>query len=221
MPHKQIAARLNVSPASVHAWTRGIVLTEEQIARNMKRSRTAFSRTWRELHRTRRLAYQQEGRQRARLSEPLHLAGCMLFWAEGSKDRNAVKLCNSDANLLRFFRRFLVECFDVDASAFSMSIHVYLGNGLSIEDIERHWLTELDLPSSCARKHQVNPLPTSSSGKKRNKLPYGVCTLGLCNTAIVQHIYGAIQEYGGFDEPRWLDGPPRPPQAGKRKRPAG
>jgi hypothetical protein len=29
------------------------------------------------------------------------------------------------------------------------------------------------------------------------------------STAIVQHIYGAIQEYGGFDEPRWLDCAPR------------
>jgi hypothetical protein len=25
------------------------------------------------------------------------------------------------------------------------------------------------------------------------------------NTWIVQHIYGAIQEYGGFEEPAWLD----------------
>jgi len=39
-----------------------------------------------------------------------------------------------------------------------------------------------------------------------NRLPYGVCTVGgISQTRIVQHIYGAIQEYGGFDEPRWLD----------------
>jgi hypothetical protein len=25
------------------------------------------------------------------------------------------------------------------------------------------------------------------------------------STRIVQHIYGAIQEYAGFEEPRWLD----------------
>jgi hypothetical protein len=33
---------------------------------------------------------------------------------------------------------------------------------------------------------------------------------------LVQHIYGAIQEYAGFDEPRWLDGPPRKSQSGRR-----
>jgi hypothetical protein len=29
--------------------------------------------------------------------------------------------------------------------------------------------------------------------------------LSLGSTQIVQHIYGAIQEYAGFEEPRWLD----------------
>ena len=37
-----------------------------------------------------------------------------------------------------------------------------------------------------------------------NKLPYGTCRLSVHSTAIVQHIYGAIQEYAGFDRPEWL-----------------
>jgi hypothetical protein len=52
----------------------------------------------------------------------------------------------------------------------------------------------------------MNHTPTSSSGMKTNRLPYGVCNVRvLRSTALVQHIYGAIQEYGGFEEPRWLD----------------
>jgi hypothetical protein len=38
-----------------------------------------------------------------------------------------------------------------------------------------------------------------------NRLPYGTCRLSVHSTAIVQHIYGAIQEYAGFDRPEWLD----------------
>lgn len=49
-------------------------------------------------------------------------------------------------------------------------------------------------------------MPTSSSGRAKNKLPYGVCTLRSHNTWMLQHIYGAIQEYGSFEEPAWLDG---------------
>jgi len=48
-------------------------------------------------------------------------------------------------------------------------------------------------------------MPNSSSGRARNKLPYGVCTIRVTSTRVVQHIFGAIQEYGSFDEPAWPD----------------
>jgi hypothetical protein len=49
---------------------------------------------------------------------------------------------------------------------------------------------------------------------KRNRLPYGVCSLRILrSTSLVQHAFGAIQEYAGFEEPRWIDGPPRKPRA--------
>jgi DNA-binding transcriptional regulator YiaG len=217
-PLKRIAARLGVSVSTVHVWTRDIELTPEQEARNLTGPRgprspeaiAKFVRTWSGLNRERRRSYQQEGRRRARVGEALHEAGCMLYWAEGAKERNSVRFCNSDIQMVRFFKRFLSECFCVPGERFRLSLHVYLGNGLTLRQVEARWLRALDLSATCARKHFVNPLPTSSSGSKRAKLLYGVGTLCVYDTRIVQHIYGAIQEYGGFEEPRWLDGPPRP-----------
>jgi hypothetical protein len=132
--------------------------------------------------------------------------------AEGSKARNSVVFANSDVEMMRFFWGFLRECFGVEAARASLRLNVYTGNGLTLEQIEEHWLAVLDLPRSSLLKPTVNHFPTSSSGKKKNKLPYGVCGLRVSrSTDIVQHIYGAIQEYAGFDEPRWLDGPERNP----------
>ena len=133
----------------------------------------------------------------------------MLYWAEGAKAKNSVLLANSDPHMLAFFRRFLTDRFDVSPSDFTMSVNVYLNNGISIDEIEGYWLGVLELPTSCVRTHILNHMPTSSSGQRRNKLPYGVCRLRVHSTRIVQHIYGAIQEYSGFDEPRWLDCVPR------------
>jgi hypothetical protein len=93
----------------------------------------------------------------------------------------------------------------IEPERVTLRLNVYTNNGLSIREIEDFWLTALELPRSCLRKHSLNHYPTSSSGKKKRKLPYGVCTLCLYDTRVVQHVYGAIQEYGGFDEPRWLD----------------
>lgn len=130
----------------------------------------------------------------------------MLYWAEGAKSRNTLKIANSDSFLLRFFIRFVTECFDVSPDDFIVRINCYTTPERSIGAVEEYWSTELGLPRTAFRKPTINHFPTSSSGRKNGKLPYGVCTLGVKrSTWLVQHIYGAIQEYGGFDEPSWLD----------------
>lgn len=130
----------------------------------------------------------------------------MLYWAEGSKGRNTAQLVNSDPQLVGVFVNFLRECLGVTPEDLRVSVNVYLGNGLSLDEVETSWLELLDVPASSLRKAVVNQFPTSSSGKRLNKLPHGVCKVTVANsTQIVQHIYGAIQEYGGFSEPHWLD----------------
>ena len=143
---------------------------------------------------------------KAKEGDPLHQAGCLLYWAEGRKSRNTLVLANSDPNLMRLFRRFLSECFQITPAQMTLRLHAYTGNGLTIREIEDRWLKALNLPRSCLRKHSINRRPAPTSGVKRNKLPYGVADLGvLRSTGLIQHIYGAIQEYGSFDEPCWLE----------------
>jgi hypothetical protein len=224
MAIKKIAKRICVSPASVLVWTRDIELTPEQQAAlddRERRNRESFggrSETWSHVARMRRLGWQEQGRKQAKLHDPLHEAGCMIYWAEGTKDRNSLTLCNSDPHMVRFFARFLRECLGVRSEDLRVRLNVYLGNGLTLAEIEDHWLEVLDAPRSCLRAHTLNNYPTSSSGRKRS-LPYGVCSLRVASsTRLVQHIYGAIQEYVGFDEPRWLDGAIRRSQAGRRRK---
>jgi transposase-like protein len=205
----EIARALQIAPGTARRWTTDIELTAGQIASIAERRRnaaqaasTANAERWR----AKRLAWQRAGRLRARDGDLLHQAGCLLYWAEGTKTRNTVELANSDVNLTRLFLRFLSSCFDIQANQLAFCLHVYTGNGLTIQEIEKRWLTELSLPRSCLRKHSINLRPAPTSGVKTNKLPYGVATVRvLRSTWLVQHIYGAIQEYGGFDEPRWLD----------------
>lgn len=213
MPYKRIAAELGVSANSAYHWTRDIRLTPDQEQANLRgpngphntdRVRRAAA-TWAARCRARRAASQADGRAAAREHDPLHLAGCMLYWAEGAKRRNTIQFTNSDSRMLWLFRRFLTDALGIERDRICLAINVYTGNGLTILQIERYWLDLLGLPKASVRKHVINHMPTSSSGQAKNKLPYGVCTLRVNNTAMVQHIYGAIQEYGGFKEPRWLD----------------
>lgn len=214
LPYKRIAARVGVSVATAHAWTRDIELTPEQCERNLRgpsgpanpAAIAARAEAWVEVNRERRRGYQEGGRARAREGDPIHMAGCLLYWAEGSKGRNTLHFANSDLNMARFFCGFLRTALGVRSEDIRLRLNVYTDNGLPLREIEEHWLRGLSLPRACLRGHTLNHTPTSSSGRKKNKRPYGVCTIKVVrSTRLVQHIFGAIQEYGGFEEPRWLD----------------
>jgi transcriptional regulator with XRE-family HTH domain len=209
MSVKVIARRLGVSVSSVSRWTRQIELTAAQVealrhshARYAGQLRGAQER--RRSARAARLAAQEHGRVLARRSDMLHLQGCMLYWAEGSKLRNVAALTNSDADMLARFLRFLRECYRVEDERIALSVNCHLGNGLSLETIERWWRDRLGLPASCARAPVVNR-PSSASRWRRNVLPYGTARISVCSTFVVQSIYGGIQEYAEIERPEWLD----------------
>jgi hypothetical protein len=198
----------------VYSWANDIELTPEQKAANLRGPDGPLNpedvrrraKNWAARCRRRRADMQAEGRAAARRGNPLHLAGCMLYWAEGSKARNAIRFTSSDPRMVSFFRKFLVDALGLEPAEIHLSINVYTNNGMGIEEIERYWLDLLQLPQSSARGHVLNHTPTSSSGRAKNKLPYGVARLSVHQTRMVQHIYGAIQEYVQFDEPGWLNG---------------
>ena len=212
MPYKRIASKLGVSPSSVHGWTKDIELTAEQKSFNLRGPRgpqnpelvRRRAESWAARCRAARLTSQEDGRRAAREGDPLHQAGCLLYWAEGAKGRHAISFTNSDRHMVVLFRRFLTDAMGIERDKILLMLNVYTNNGLTIDDVERYWLDLLDLPAASARKHMTNHMPTSSSGRARNKLPYGVCTLRVHSTSMLQHIFGAIQEYAGFDEPAWL-----------------
>jgi hypothetical protein len=210
LPVKEIARRVGVSVSSVSLWVRDVPLTPEQEAaldarnpaRNAQRNGAANNA---KRCRAERAAAQEHGRALARTGDALHIKGCMLHWAEGSKRRNAVMFTNSDDAVMALFLRFLRECYGVADDRVTLSVNCFLGNGLTIDEIQDWWLRRLQLPISCIRTPAINRLSTASKRLKGNVLPYGTARLAVHSTFIVQSIYGAIQEYAGFDRPEWLD----------------
>jgi transposase-like protein len=207
---KEIARRVGVSQSSVSVWVRDIELTRAQHRRlqqaigphpHQLRARAALS----DRHRQRRRAAQMEGRRYARLGDPFHAAGCMLYWAEGGKTRNQVRISNSDPEVLRFFVRYLRTYFRVSDDTIRVTCNLFADHLDQQFEIEQFWLEQLDLPRSSLCKSVVNVYSKYSQKKRQNRLPYRTCRLVVSRTAIVQHIFGAIQEYGGFDRPEWLD----------------
>jgi transcriptional regulator with XRE-family HTH domain len=207
---KDIARRVGVSVSSVSMWVRDIELSPEQHAalqlRNVAYNRQ-MSGTWKQAakRRAERVAYQEQGREVARAGDPLYVAGCMLFWAEGGKDRNAVRFTNSDPEMVRFFVRFLRTCFEIEDEQIRLTCNLFADHLERQREIERFWLQTAGLPEKCLCKSSVNVYSKYSQKKRQNKLPYGTCRIAVCRTRVVQSIYGGIQEIGGFTREAWLE----------------
>jgi hypothetical protein len=202
---KEIARMVGVSLSSVSLWVRDIELDQAQQASmrvRAARRRGKASAAW---ARGRRREAQMTGRRRAGCGDVLHVAGCMLFWAEGSRERNAVIFTNSDPAMVRYFVRFLRECLAVPDHKMRITCNLFADHVARQREIEDFWLGIAGLPRAQLTKSIVNVYSKHSQKKRRNKLPYGTCRLVVCDTAVVQSIYGAIQEYAGFERSEWLD----------------
>lgn len=196
---KEIARTLGVSKSSVSSWVKEIVLTDEQREKLDARMSFAAANRKRMFDAAEKRAAQQErGRAQARTDDPRFIAGCMLYWAEGSKKRNDVVFVNSDPEMMAFFVEFLRDYYGVKNAEISLSVTAHVTSELSLEQTESFWLDCLALDSACLRKSTIR------QGYSDGKLKYGIARLVVHRTDIVQEIYGAIQEFGGFERPTWI-----------------
>jgi hypothetical protein len=206
---KTIAQRLGVSTSSVSLWVRYIELTDAQKAVLLEQN-PAYNRQlngWTIMaarRRSARLLAQEAGRALARRGESLHVAGCMLYWAEGDKGRNQVRLSNSDPELLRLFVTFIRTYFDVGDDEIRLTCNLFADHIEAQREIEDFWLDLLGLPEASLLKSIVNVYSKYSQRKRVNMLPYGTARLTVNRTSILQSIYGSIQEYAGFSREAWL-----------------
>jgi hypothetical protein len=190
-----IAKELDVSKSSVVFWTQDVILTTEQL-NNLKQNRRGGSIQASIINRTKHLnqrkEYQEEGRSKAREENLLHCMGCMLFWAEGSKIKNQITFTNSDVNMMKLFVRFLIESLGVSASDISMRINCFLNNENEIDGVHDYWIDQLNIKGCSIQKPtiKITNLPVDN---------FGVCCINVFDTKLTQQLYGAIQEYGGFN----------------------
>jgi predicted transcriptional regulator len=201
----RIARQLNVGKASVSCWVRDVALTEEQ--KNVLKNNISnkLGDTYiRDKYCAIRKEYQEEGRQLVKTANKDFIAGLMLFWAEGSKEKNSIRFVNSDINMLKMFKIFLEKYFNVPKDQFSFSFQWYTNNGHTFEEVKNYWLGNLDLTENQLKKCRIDMRYDKAPGRKVGKIPYGVGRLVVYSTEIVQKLFGAIQEYVGFNNDKWL-----------------
>jgi transcriptional regulator with XRE-family HTH domain len=207
---RDLAQVAGVSRSTVSRWVRDVPLTEEHRRRLLSRNpiyncqmNGALAQA--AAARQRRAEMQGAGRAKARAGDKTFLLGCMLYWAEGDKARNAVRFTNADPEMIRFFVSFLRTCFEVPSEKIRVRCYLYPDHRRHQEQIDQFWLDLLDLSRTSLCRSALNSYSRASQRKRKGFLPHGTCLVTVNDTCVAQQIYGAIQEIGGFERDTWLD----------------
>ena len=105
----------------------------------------------------------------------LILMAGMLYWAEGTKHYD-LNLINTDSGLLKIFLKGLLA---LGVAKEHIKISIRLFDDLDEEEAIKYWLKELRL----SRKNLIS-INYIGRGKKKGKLPYGMCRLRVKNGAL-------------------------------------
>ena len=144
----------------------------------------------------------QEGCPYGRCHARIRLHALLGRGLTGTERRQVHELRSGDAEILRSIRAGVFQRLPREGVGHVQ--HLFADHLDRQREIEDFWLDKLGLPRSCLRLSTVNRYSKYSQKKRRNKLRYGTCRLSIYDTRLSQHIYGAIQEYAGFDRDEWL-----------------
>lgn len=104
--------------------------------------------------------------------------GLGLYWGEGTKaNKYAVRLGNSDPELLNVFMRFLIKFFKVKKK--DLRFHMHIFTDINTDEALEYWIKKLRVKKEQFYKPIITK--TGKLGTYRKKSKYGVVTVYYCN----------------------------------------
>lgn len=191
--YNEILTEIPVPKSTLSGWLRTVQLSKEQERRIKLTQLEKMQKKWgaQGLGEWNRLKQQREIMDiRAKAREEVtslsknefHIAGIMLYWAEGSKSKNEVRLSNSDPSLIRFMMRWFRECCKVPENQFRASIHYHAGQDELA--IRKYWARITDIPLNHFYKSFCKPPGT---GHRKHILHYGTMQIRMLRSGDLFH----------------------------------
>lgn len=207
LSYREIVGQLGISKSTVSLWCRYVPLTldqreilQDRRGTQMNGIRIAHTMFWKK----RCDAFWAGVEKMERLiTNPEFVAGVMLYWAEGNKQRGAA-LANSDADVIRFIAKWFTDFFQVTPD--HMSIHMHLHTGQSVEVERAYWSGITGVPEANFQKPFFKP---EGSGYRKNVLYHGTVNLHVKEKGSTYKLFEILGCIAGFQK-MVLNKAPRP-----------
>lgn len=203
LSYGEIMDLIDVKKSTLATWCREVELTQDQIEAIRERRAQIpgipVDTNWRRREEIQELRAVARDLVSELATDPLWVAGLVLYWAEGAKTRNFVSMANTDPRALRLFILWLRTYLDPTAQ---FSLHLHLHEGNDERKAMGYWRAETGLVDANFHKTFIKPKGT---GHRKNHLLQGICTVKLRRAAdpwnIIMEWIDSVTERFGLDRP--------------------
>lgn len=145
---KEIAKKLKISKGTVSIWCRDIKLTkkqrlelEQKMIEGGHRGRLKGVETLKKRYLERVELFKKEGaKQIGRITKrDLFIAGIGLYWGEGDKKDNNIRIGNSDPKMIKFILYWLKEVWDINNDRIKLHIGINYIHKKRLEKVKKYW----------------------------------------------------------------------------------
>ena len=189
----EIRKKARVSKGTLSLWLRNIELTPGQEKRlyvelrQKNAYRMAKLNQRKRIDKTKKILKEAKKEVSSYFTNPLFLAGLMLYWAEGDKSEEdeLVKFSNSDPAMIKLMMRWFGEICKVPEEKFRITLYIH--ELFCRKDIEKYWSKLTKIPLAQFHKTQVKP---TSLRHRKNPLYNGTCAIRISNRDLFRRIKG-------------------------------
>ena len=117
--------------------------------------------------------------------------GIGIYWGKGEKvSVNAIRVANTDPNIIKTFIKFLLEICQLERRKLSYSIVCF--NDSDPDEAKIHWAEKLRISEE--KFGRIVQIPTQGKGSYKRKSQFGVCTLAVSNPKLKSWIMEQIKK---------------------------
>jgi len=191
--YKEIIEKIpKLSKSTISGWVKYIDLTPKQQNLLMKRAKSKMDKgrikagiIHREnrIKRTNRIIEEAKKEISILIKNPLFIIGLMLYWAEGSTKNSFFQFTNSDPEMLKLMKKWLITYCKIPKE--KIKIRIYIHKIYAHENCEKFWSKQLNIPASEFEKTIYKPTPHKI---KRNPEYKGCVQIRVFNIELLRRV---------------------------------
>lgn len=180
MTYSEILKKVPVAKSTLSLWLRSVGLAKKQKQKITKKrikasKKGGLKKKQIRIDKTEKIKKDARKDIKDLTKRDLWLMGIMLYWAEGSKQKEhspsvGVEFANSDYRMIQLYLRWLINILKVPKSDITFRVYIHKNSKVKMKDVLKFWVKktgfrEKDFKSTYFKKHN---LKTNRKNTKRN-----------------------------------------------------